>query len=222
MEGLPVTAGFDTLALSRPMRLSVDAMTVGSAILALVLVVGLATASHYGMTVDEFNTDDYGPKALAWYTSGFTDRAHFETVEFSLWYYGPWLQILIAFIQSFGLADPLTVRHALTFLAGLTGLAALIPLARLTVGRLGGTGGARAVPHHRHALWQPVLHADRRSVSRRHVLGDTRDRRDGAPRGADLARDRLGRSCYRPRHCDAPRRHPQRTPTCRRHDARRD
>ena len=133
-----MTAGFDTLPFTRPTRLSVDAAAVGSAILGLALVVGLATASHYGMTVDEFNTDDYGPKALAWYTSGFTDRAHFETVEFSLWYYGPWLQILIAFIQSLGLADPLTVRHALTFLAGLAGLAALIPLARLTVGSWAG------------------------------------------------------------------------------------
>jgi hypothetical protein len=90
------------------------------------------------MTVDEFNTDDYGPKALAWYTSGFTDRAHFETVEFSLWYYGPWFQMLTAFVQSLGLADPLTVRHALTFAVGLAGLVALLPLARLTVGRWAG------------------------------------------------------------------------------------
>jgi hypothetical protein len=129
-----VTAGFDAFPLARSTRASVDATTVGCAILGLALVIGLATASHYGMTVDEFNTDDYGPKALAWYTSGFTDRAHFETVEFSLWYYGPWAQILIAAAQSLGLADPLTVRHAVTFVIGLAGLAALLPLARLTVG----------------------------------------------------------------------------------------
>jgi len=133
-----VTAGFDTIALARPARVFVDAATIGGAILAVALVIGITTARHYGMTVDEFNTDDYGPKALAWYTSGFTDRAHFETVEFSLWYYGPWAQILIAFIQSFGLADPLTVRHAVTFVIGLAGLAALLPLARLTVGRWAG------------------------------------------------------------------------------------
>lgn len=133
-----MTAGFDTIALARPARVFVDAATIGGAILAVALVIGITTARHYGMTVDEFNTDDYGPKALAWYTSGFTDRAHFETVEFSLWYYGPWAQILIAFIQSFGLADPLTVRHAVTFVIGLAGLAALLPLARLTVGRWAG------------------------------------------------------------------------------------
>ena len=104
----------------------------GRAILAMTLVIGPATAGDYGMTIDEFNTDDYGPKALAWYTSGFTDRSHFETVEFSLWYYGPWFQSLTAFAQSLGLADPVTVRHAMTFLAGSVGLATLLPIARFS------------------------------------------------------------------------------------------
>src|SRR5215470_15153554 len=104
----------------------------------MALVIGLATAGHYGMTIDEFNTDDYGPKALAWYTSGFTDRSHFETVEFSLWYYGPWFQILTALVQSLGLANPVTVRHALTFLIGITGFATLLPIARFSVGRWAG------------------------------------------------------------------------------------
>ena len=102
------------------------------------LVVGLATASDYGITVDEFNADDYGPKALAWYTSGFTDRSHFETVEFSLWYYGPWFHMLTAFVQSFELADRFTVRHAMTFLVGLAGLGRTAADRRLAVGRWAG------------------------------------------------------------------------------------
>jgi hypothetical protein len=110
----------------------------GTAILATALVIGLATAGHYGMTIDEFNTDDYGPKALAWYTSGFTNRSHFESVEFSLWYYGPWFQILTALVQSLGLAEPVAVRHAMTFLIGITGLATLLPIARFSVGRWAG------------------------------------------------------------------------------------
>ena len=109
--------------------------TVGLALLAVALVVGLATAADYGVTIDEFNTNDYGPKALAWYTSGFTDRSHFETVEFSLWYYGPWFQMLTAAVQSLALADPLTIRHAMTFAVGLAGLASLYPMARLSFGR---------------------------------------------------------------------------------------
>ncbi len=119
--------------------LAVDAEIVAAAaLLSAVLVVGLATAADYGLTVDEFNTDDYGPKALAWYTSGFADRSHFETVEFSLWYYGPWFQMLTAYIQSFDFADRITVRHALTFLVGLGGVAALLPIGRLAVGRWAG------------------------------------------------------------------------------------
>jgi hypothetical protein len=108
---------------------------VGLGLLAVALVVGLVTAADYGVTIDEFNANDYGPKALAWYTSGFTDRSHFETVEAPLWYYGPWAHMLIAAVQSLGLAHPLTIRHALTFVIGLAGVAALYPVARLSFGR---------------------------------------------------------------------------------------
>lgn len=108
------------------------------ALLAAALVVGLSTVADYGLTIDEFNADDYGPKALAWYTSGFTDRSHFETVEFSLWYYGPWFHMLTAYVQSFDLADRIIVRHAMTFLVGLAGVAALLPIGRLAVGRWAG------------------------------------------------------------------------------------
>lgn len=107
-------------------------------VLCVALVIGLATAADYGVSTDEFNTEEYGPKALAWYASGFADRSQFETVEEYLWMYGPWFQILVAAVQSLGLANPLTVRHATTFLFGLAGIAAVVPLARLTVGRWAG------------------------------------------------------------------------------------
>jgi len=103
-------------------------------ILIAALAVGLVTAGDYGITIDEFNTNDYGPKALTWYTSGFTDRSQFETVEFSLWYYGPWFQIVTAVVQSLGVAEPLTVRHALTFVVGLVGIATVYPIGRLSFG----------------------------------------------------------------------------------------
>ncbi len=138
-----MTGEIDTL--DRPMTrtkgvaIEVDTdLVAGTAILAMAVVIGLATAGHYGITIDEFNTDDYGPKALAWYTSGFTDRSHFETVEFSLWYYGPWFQMLTALVQSLGLADAVTVRHAMTFLVGIAGLGTLLPIARFSVGRWAG------------------------------------------------------------------------------------
>lgn len=127
-------------ALPRPRIAQIHRFTVGGdvaismALLGVALVVGLATASHYGFSVDEFNTDDYGPKALAWYLTLGRDRSHFESVEPFLWYYGPWHQILVALAQSVLPADPFTVRHAMTFLAGIVGLAALNPIARLSVG----------------------------------------------------------------------------------------
>src|ERR1700761_3630296 len=111
------------------------AAVAGALLLCAVLAVGLATAANYGVTIDEFNTNIYGPKALAWYTSGFADRSQFETVEAPLWYYGPWFQMLTAAVQALNLADPLTVRHTMTFLIGLIGLAALLPIARLSFGR---------------------------------------------------------------------------------------
>ena len=127
-------------AVSRRMKPvpAIDAEIVASAaLLAAALVIGLSTARDYGLTTDEFNTDDYGPKALAWYTSGFVDRSHFETVEFSLWYYGSWFHMLVAYVQSFNFADHVAVRHSMTFLAGLAGVAALLPMAgsRSAVGR---------------------------------------------------------------------------------------
>jgi hypothetical protein len=134
--GLPASqSGFR----SHPRWGTPDAEILASVfLLGAALVIGLATVGDYGITVDEFNADDYGPKSLAWYTSGFTDRSSFETVEDTLWYYGPWSHILIAVVQSFGLADHWTVRHAVTFVTGLAALAALLPIGRLAVGRWAG------------------------------------------------------------------------------------
>lgn len=138
MSSDALAAGPLPLAVSQRTRSVGREVLVGAALLAGALVLSLATVGHYGLTVDEFNADDYGPKALAWYTSRFTDRSHFENVEIHLWYYGPWFHILVALVQSFNVAHPHTVRHALTFMVGLAGLAALVPIARLTVGRWAG------------------------------------------------------------------------------------
>jgi hypothetical protein len=44
---------------------AIDAeIAAAAALLGAALVLGLATAVDYGLTVDEFNADDYGPKAL--------------------------------------------------------------------------------------------------------------------------------------------------------------
>jgi hypothetical protein len=127
------SAPVPTVRSARRLPISSDSMA-GLGVLGAALLIGLITASDFGFTIDEFNADDYGPKALAWYTTGFIDRSQFETVEEWLWAYGPWFQILTASIQSLHLADPVTVRHAMTFLVGLVGIAALLPIGRVTFG----------------------------------------------------------------------------------------
>jgi hypothetical protein len=107
-----------------------------SALLAAVLTIGLVTVGDYGITSDEFLFDAYGPKSLAWYLSGFTDRTWFDYLDERP--YGPWFQMLVTAVQSLGLGERFTVRHAVTFVFGIGGLAALLPLARLTVGRWAG------------------------------------------------------------------------------------
>jgi hypothetical protein len=124
---------------TRTRRLSIDfeILAVG-ALLALVALVAIWTVGDYAITVDEFNADDYGQKSLAWYTSLFTNQANFDSVEDTLWFYGPWFHILTALVQSLDLAEHWTTRHLLTFLLGLAALAALLPMARLAGRRWAG------------------------------------------------------------------------------------
>jgi hypothetical protein len=130
---------FETLRSKAKPSAADPEFPAAAALLAAAAVVGVWTAGDYGITVDEFNADDYGLKALAWYASGFGDRSMFQTVEETLWYYGPWFHILTAIVQSWNIADHWTIRHAMTFLVGLAGIAALLPMARLGVGRWAGT-----------------------------------------------------------------------------------
>ena len=120
-------------------RFTVDneILAVG-ALLALAALVALWTVGDYAITVDEFNVDGYGQKSLAWYTSLFTDRSNFNSVEDTLWFYGPWFHVLTALVQSLDIAEHWTTRHLLTFLLGLAALAALLPMARLACGRWAG------------------------------------------------------------------------------------
>jgi len=109
-------------------------IVITTALLCGTLVVGFATLRDYGIALDEWNADEYGVKALAWYTSGFNDRGMFNDVEETLWYYGPWFQILTALIQALDIAGHWTTRHAVTLVTGIVGIATLVPLARRVAG----------------------------------------------------------------------------------------
>jgi hypothetical protein len=113
-------------------------IVITTALLCGTLVVGFATLRDYGIALDEWNADEYGVKALAWYTSGFNDRGMFNDVEETLWYYGPWFQILTALIQTLDIAGHWTTRHAVTLVTGIVGIAMLVPLARRVAGSWAG------------------------------------------------------------------------------------
>ena len=135
---LPLSrSSFSAGARTRGFAVDFEILAVGS-LLALAALVAIWTVGDYAITVDEFNADDYGQKSLAWYTSLFTNRSNFDSVEDTLWFYGPWFHILTTLIQSLDLAEHWATRHLLTFLLGLAALAALVPIARLASGRWAG------------------------------------------------------------------------------------
>src|ERR1700676_3606819 len=107
-----------------------------AAVLAAVLLVGLLTIRDPGITADECVFDEFGPKMLDWYLSGF--HKTYSYYDEGVVYYGPWFQILVAVVQSLTDADRFDVRHAVTFMVGLAGLAAVGPIGRLAIGRWAG------------------------------------------------------------------------------------
>ena len=106
------------------------------ALLSVVAVIGLATFRDYGIATDEFNMNVQGAKFLAWFTSGFTDTSWLNDVDAK--FYGAWFDTLIAYVQSLQDAAPFDVRHGITFLVSLAGLATVVPLGRLAMGRWAG------------------------------------------------------------------------------------
>src|SRR6202521_201662 len=103
-----------------------------AALLTAVLLVGLLTVRAQGTTIDELVFDEFGQKMLDWYLSGF--RTTYRYYDVAVVPYGPWFQILVGIVQSLTDADRFDIRHAVTFMVGLAGLAALVPIGRLAIG----------------------------------------------------------------------------------------
>lgn len=112
----------------------VDAEFAATAgLLGAVLVIGLASVSNYAITPEEFRYDDLGPRLLSLYSG---DREALPASEGNV--HAQWFQVLTAAVQSVISANRFDVRHAMTFLIGLGGLAALLPIGRLAIGRWAG------------------------------------------------------------------------------------
>jgi hypothetical protein len=113
---------------------TIDAEYAAAAgLLGAVLVIGLATVSNYAITPEEFRYDELGQRLLSLYGG---ERGAVSAPDGNA--YAQWFQVLTAAVQSFLPTHRFDVRHALTFTIGLAGLAALLPLGRLAIGRWAG------------------------------------------------------------------------------------
>jgi Dolichyl-phosphate-mannose-protein mannosyltransferase len=101
-------------------------------LLALLLVLVLATFKQYAVSNDEGVQHHYGELIIAYYTSGFADRSVFDFGN--LYLYGGLFDIiavLLAHLLPFDLYD---IRHIMSALAGIGGIAAALATTRMIAG----------------------------------------------------------------------------------------
>jgi 4-amino-4-deoxy-L-arabinose transferase-like glycosyltransferase len=113
-----------------------DAYDVAAAILFLTLIALVAfTFGDYGISNDEDVQQRYGELIVRYYASGMTDQAvfHFR----NLYLYGGLFDIIAVGLQKILPLDPYDVRHLLSALTGVGGIAAVWATAR-------SIGGSRA------------------------------------------------------------------------------
>ncbi len=101
-------------------------------LLALLVVFAVATFRHYGVSNDEDVQHRYGAMIIAWYTSGFTDRSLF-TFE-NLYLYGGLFDVVANLIEKLTAFDRYLIRHFLSGMIGVGGIAATFATARLIGG----------------------------------------------------------------------------------------
>jgi hypothetical protein len=113
--------------------LRLDAFDLAAALLlALLLALVLATFKQYAVSNDEGVQHHYGELIIAYYKSGFADRSVFDFGN--LYLYGGLFDIvavLLAHVLPFDLYD---IRHIMSALAGIGGVAAALATARMIAG----------------------------------------------------------------------------------------
>jgi hypothetical protein len=118
--------------------LAVIAMLVG------LVVLVLATYGSYAISNDEEVQQHYGELIIAYYLSGFTDQALFHYVN--LYLYGGLFDILAVLTQrALPFVEPYAIRHLLSALTGIGGIAAAFATARLVAGPRAGAIAALAL-----------------------------------------------------------------------------
>jgi hypothetical protein len=105
---------------------------VAKALLAALLALVVLTSDDYAISNDEGVQHRYGELIIAYYASGFTDRAlfHFD----NLYLYGGLFDVVAIFLQRLLPFDAYEIRHLLSAAIGVGGIAATWATARLVAG----------------------------------------------------------------------------------------
>jgi hypothetical protein len=130
----PARALRSVLARLRARLLACDPYDLAVVALLLTLVVlVLATYDDYAISNDEAVQQHYGELIIAYYRSGFTDRAlfHYE----NLYLYGGLFDVLAVLVErALPFVEPYVIRHILCALIGIAGIAGTAATARLVAG----------------------------------------------------------------------------------------
>jgi hypothetical protein len=101
-------------------------------LIALLFVFTVATFRHYGISNDEDVQHRYGAMIIAYYTSGFADRSLFSFSN--LYLYGGLFDVVANLLERALPFDRYSIRHLLSGLIGVGGVAATYATARLIGG----------------------------------------------------------------------------------------
>jgi hypothetical protein len=127
----------------------VDPLDAGTGLLVAALVVlALMTFRDYGVSNDEEVQHRYGELIVAYYASGLVDRTLFGFRN--LYLYGGLFDIIAVLLARALPFDPVDIRHVLSALTGIGGVAATWATARAIAGPRAGLIAALAL-----ALWGP-------------------------------------------------------------------
>ena len=101
-------------------------------LLAAVTVLVLVTFRDYAITNDEWIQHRYGELIIAYYKSGFADRAVFALDN--LYLYGGLFDVVAVLLSGVTALDAFDLRHLMSALCGVAGIGATIAAARLLAG----------------------------------------------------------------------------------------
>jgi hypothetical protein len=101
-------------------------------LMAVLFALVLATFKEYAVSNDEGLQHHYGELIIAYYKSGFADRSVFDFQN--LYLYGGLFDIIAVLLAHLLPFDPYDIRHVMSAVAGIGGVAATVATARMIAG----------------------------------------------------------------------------------------